>query len=436
MGANSDNELDDENDVIETSPNGRWQKLRRKVAQKDSSGIEEAHLAYDTEEGIEVVWNQITFSATKTQQNIENIKTKFANLIELKHNNVVKFYDFWVDQQRLVFITESMTSGTLKLYLRKNKKANIVISPKVWKRWCRQILSALMYLHDFVPPIIHGNLRCDSIFLQHNGLIKVGAVCLDDIRHHVRTVGIDTTQYMAPEQQNNTYSEKVDIYAFGMCALEMATGETPYAECTSVSELFKKVVAGEKPQALQRTNDPMLYDFVCQCLAPEQQRPAAAELLFHQFFNEVPALKVMSAHSILRHGLDADPLAKIPSEIQEFLDEVRVGAWGTLANVKLTERRSMSGSPKCEVASESDGVLQIVTTVLLPGGLQATSDVVLSREMTFNYRTDKDTPERAAQDMAVEGLVCVADIALVVDALTDALARHKMKHVTTATVAA
>lgn len=31
------------------------------------------------------------------------------------------------------------------------------------------------YLHTCEPPIIHGNLTTDTIFIQHNGLIKIGS---------------------------------------------------------------------------------------------------------------------------------------------------------------------------------------------------------------------------------------------------------------------
>lgn len=37
------------------------------------------------------------------------------------------------------------------------------------------ILSFFSYLHSCDPPIIHGNLTCDTIFIQHNGLIKIGS---------------------------------------------------------------------------------------------------------------------------------------------------------------------------------------------------------------------------------------------------------------------
>lgn len=47
---------------------------------------------------------------------------------------------------------------------------------------------------------------------------------------------------MAPEMyEEKGYNEKVDIYAFGMCLLEMVTGEYPYNECKNAAQIFKKV---------------------------------------------------------------------------------------------------------------------------------------------------------------------------------------------------
>lgn len=47
---------------------------------------------------------------------------------------------------------------------------------------------------------------------------------------------------MAPELYEEEYNELVDIYAFGMCVLEMVTFEYPYSECTNAAQIYKKVV--------------------------------------------------------------------------------------------------------------------------------------------------------------------------------------------------
>ena len=47
---------------------------------------------------------------------------------------------------------------------------------------------------------------------------------------------------MAPEMYEEHYDEAVDVYAYGLCMLEMATSEYPYSECSGPAQIYKKVV--------------------------------------------------------------------------------------------------------------------------------------------------------------------------------------------------
>ena len=46
---------------------------------------------------------------------------------------------------------------------------------------------------------------------------------------------------MAPEMYEEDYDESVDVYAFGMCLLEMCTQEYPYMECSNPAQIYKRV---------------------------------------------------------------------------------------------------------------------------------------------------------------------------------------------------
>lgn len=48
---------------------------------------------------------------------------------------------------------------------------------------------------------------------------------------------LGTPEFMAPELYEESYTEKVDIYAFGMCMLEMVTKERPYSECVNAAQV-------------------------------------------------------------------------------------------------------------------------------------------------------------------------------------------------------
>ncbi len=78
---------------------------------------------------------------------------------------------------------------------------------------------------------------------------------------------------MAPEMyEEKGYNEKVDVYAFGMCLLEMVTGEYPYSECKNAAQIYKKVSQGIKPECLQKVNDEEVLAVINGCIAPENSR--------------------------------------------------------------------------------------------------------------------------------------------------------------------
>lgn len=54
---------------------------------------------------------------------------------------------------------------------------------------------------------------------------------------------IGTPEFMAPEMYEEKYDEAVDVYAFGMCMLEMATSEYPYSECQNAAQIYRKVTS-------------------------------------------------------------------------------------------------------------------------------------------------------------------------------------------------
>jgi WNK lysine deficient protein kinase len=57
---------------------------------------------------------------------------------------------------------------------------------------------------------------------------------------------------MAPELYYEHYDTAVDIYAFGMCVLEMVTQDKPYSECNSHAQIVYKVLQNELPEGLDR----------------------------------------------------------------------------------------------------------------------------------------------------------------------------------------
>ncbi|XP_057371956.1 nuclear receptor-binding protein-like isoform X2 [Daphnia carinata] len=331
---------EDESEILEESPCGRWLKRREVVQQRDVPGIDAAYLAMDTEEGVEVVWNEVRFSERKNfKAQEEKISQVFDNLIKLEHPNIVKFHKYWIDSRddkpRVIFITEYMSSGSLKQFLKRTKR-NVKKPPlQAWKRWCTQILSALSFLHSCSPPIVHGNLTCDTIFIQHNGLIKIGSVAPDAIHQHVKTCreGMKNTHFIAPEFGIAGMTPAVDIYSFGMCALEMATLEIQGAN----GETGSLVTEEQVQRTIEGLEVPIQSDFIRACLKTEPElRPTARGLLFHRALFEVSPLKLLAAHTVVRCSVNTFCKANISETICDKVVQRHFGPGIIVAEVNYT----------------------------------------------------------------------------------------------------
>ncbi|KAF9924845.1 hypothetical protein BGZ67_009077 [Mortierella alpina] len=288
MGTMGDVADDSENDApLETDPTGRYQRCDEVLGE---GAYKLVYRACDLEEGNEVAWNQLRFDHLSRRE-AQKILSEIEILQSIRNDHIINFYASWstpspnvAGGERIVFITELMSSGTLKQYLKKTLKG--ALKPKVLRSWCRQILMGLAYMHTHHPPIIHRDLKCDNIFINgNNGQLKIGDLGLAVVRHrtHVSSV-LGTPEFMAPELYDEKYDEKIDIYAFGMCVLEMVTKDYPYAECTNQAQIYRKVSQGIKPKALEDVQDLEVREFIDRCLDHDANtRPSAQELLDSEF---------------------------------------------------------------------------------------------------------------------------------------------------------
>ncbi|KAJ0971098.1 hypothetical protein J5N97_019057 [Dioscorea zingiberensis] len=280
----------------EIDPTGRYIRYKEVLGK---GAFKTVYKAFDEIDGIEVAWNQVRIDEVlQSPVNLERLYSEVHLLKSLKHENIIKFYSSWVDDQMktINIITELFTSGSLRQYCRKHKSVDI----KAVKNWARQILRGLEFLHGHNPPILHRDLKCDNIFVNGNqGEVKIGDLGLAIVMQQptARSV-IGTPEFMAPELYEEEYNELVDIYSFGMCMLEMVTLEYPYHECKNTAQIYKKVTSGIKPASLAKVTDSQVKQFIEKCLAPASERLPAKELLKDPFLqHNVPK---ENAHEIVQ----------------------------------------------------------------------------------------------------------------------------------------
>ncbi|XP_026402062.1 serine/threonine-protein kinase WNK8-like isoform X1 [Papaver somniferum] len=292
---------------VEKDPTNRYVRFDEILGRGASKTV---YKAFDEVDGLEVAWNQVRVDdMLKSPDELRRLYSEVHLLKTLKHENIVKFYNSWVDHKKknINIITELFTSGNLRQYRQKHKNVDM----KAIKNWARKILQGLNYLHTHDPPIIHRDLKCDNIFVNGNhGEVKIGDLGLATIMLKPTAQSIlGTPEFMAPEFYDEEYNELVDIYSFGMCILEMVTVEYPYNECTTTAQIFKKVTKGIKPASLGKVNDPQVKEFILKCLAPASIRLPAKELLKDPF---------LQVHNLKEHTRDPVQLPNPPPKPTNF----------------------------------------------------------------------------------------------------------------------
>ncbi|KAF8313233.1 kinase-like protein, partial [Clavulina sp. PMI_390] len=120
------------------------------------------------------------------------------------------------------------------------------------------IASALDYLHQLRPPIIHGDLHARNILIDAEGNGLLSDFGLSRFKHELTRTTTNIAEggkyrYMAPELLSASSDYKFrttpasDCYAFAMTILELATLQKPFAEFDNERAAFSAAERGIRP---------------------------------------------------------------------------------------------------------------------------------------------------------------------------------------------
>ncbi|XP_076956067.1 putative serine/threonine-protein kinase WNK10 [Bidens hawaiensis] len=394
----------DDPDVVETCPNNHYVRYDELLGR---GAFKTVYKAFDEIKGIEVAWNKIMLDdGVHSPEQLERVYSEVHLLKTLKHDNIMKSYVSWVDDKNKTInvITELFTSGDLRQYRKKHKSVDL----KAIKNWARQILQGLVYLHGHEPPIIHRDLKCNNIFVNGNhGQVKIGDLGFATLMLRPTAKWIaGTPEFMAPELYEEEYNELVDIYAFGMCILELITCEYPYSECKNHGQIYKKVINGIKPAALSKVRDPEVKAFIEKCLVPVSQRPSAKDLLSDPFLAP-ESIKEHDAHELVEVNLVN--LSSFPMDVDHNLVQVNTSStcFQSLELQRLSERSDI----RLKGERNEEGI------VMLTLRIDDFSGSV--RNIDFPFSLNADTAHTIAQEMVEELDLLHEDVIIIAELIDD-----------------
>ena len=240
---------------------------------KEISNTEEnnEYLGVDDKNDKLVTVKVISKSYLQKTKGLSKLKKQIEIFNKLKHENIIRLKDLPKTPNNIYFVTEYCNGGKLGDFFRfykeeKKSQFNEIYIQKIIKQVC----CGIEYMHS--QNVIHRGINLDSIGINFNKyqnvvlkgkvppLVNYSQITLDDSF----TVKIQNMEFakdlkeetsantiigkasdMAPDMIfNNSYNNKIDLWALGVMTYELLTGEKPFTGDDN-QDIYNKIKQGK-----------------------------------------------------------------------------------------------------------------------------------------------------------------------------------------------
>jgi serine/threonine protein kinase len=203
-------------------------------------------------------WNNMEVAIKKLKvEDEDSFKREVTVLNSLRHPYIMMFYGLSSDDQdNNYIITEYVSHGGLDKLIYGKKK--VKFSEKV--RIMLEIAKGMTYLHQLNPSILHRDLKPQNILLDSNNRVKICdfGVSKPAMNRTMTGVTYGTMEYISPEilKESTEYSEKCDVYSFGIMMYETYMNARPYSvedpalaeeDMSNLFNIGTRVLQGHRP---------------------------------------------------------------------------------------------------------------------------------------------------------------------------------------------
>ncbi|KAG6951501.1 hypothetical protein JG687_00013569 [Phytophthora cactorum] len=227
----------------------------------------------------------------RTKKHTSNFVEEIKLVANFDHPNLVKLIGAaWTIESDLQALLEFMDGGDLRQYLADAstpfgwsfRKFDIAIG----------IIEALVYLHSFVPPLVHRDLKSKNVLLSSDFQAKLSDFGTSRFRsvENTMTAGVGTGRWLAPEviRGDTDYGCSADIYSFGALLTELDTNQIPYSNARGSNgkiltdmTILHRVATGKLHPEVRSTCNASMKDLVERCLVEDPlKRPAATVIAY------------------------------------------------------------------------------------------------------------------------------------------------------------
>ena len=266
------------------------------IEQIGSGGFGDVYKEKDIRTNKEVAVKYINANKDLTKLGISFYR-EIANQSQSVHPCILPFIGFSCynkeSQPAFIIITEYQKNGSLRRLL----DSQIHHPNKCWTNTRKTIVAfgiavGMQSLHS--KNILHRDLKSANILLDANLLPKISDFGLskfipettNSTDENINTIMTGTKKWMAPEVMTGTnYTNKADVYSYGMLLYEILTNLRPYEDINNITELYKAALDGNKLK-FYKSDEQNIIQLIKQCIQPNPDLRPTFDEIVHSFLNE------------------------------------------------------------------------------------------------------------------------------------------------------
>ena len=257
-----------------------------------------------------------SISRVKDRQ-YNSAKSEIAIMKELDHPNIVKLYDDFMNEDKVVLCMEYVPGGDLQKLIVSHKNASTRISEeKIWQ-YLTEITMGLAYMHS--KHMLHRDIKPENVLLTESGTSKLtdfGAGKIIEAGKMTETT-IGTDFYLSPEVIGfQPYNEETDIWSLGVTIYELAALKRPYVGDNKFCIL--RLIKQKRPDPLPAMYSQELAALIDLMLVEDPtKRISAAGILRHP-----RVVQERKALALKKLGYEVDPASPTRAEEEKILEIV------------------------------------------------------------------------------------------------------------------
>ncbi|KAI9982943.1 hypothetical protein PInf_006747 [Phytophthora infestans] len=165
---------------------------------------------------------------------VREFETEVKIMSILHHPNICMLLGACLAPENRALVIELVEQGSLWAILRTRRRQ---LTDEMRARFVLDTARGMSYLHQFELPILHRDMKSPNLLVERDYSIKISDFGLSRVKAQIQTMtgNCGTVQWMAPEVLGNRkYTEKADVFSFGVVVWEIFMGQCPYDGMTQI----------------------------------------------------------------------------------------------------------------------------------------------------------------------------------------------------------